>query len=48
VLEKDETMLNYLTEIIKKKDIIFGDILDIDIHKILAEKNISPQKTLII
>ena len=48
VLEKDETMLNHLTEIIKKKDIIFGDVLNVDVHKILAEKNISPQKTLVI
>ncbi len=48
VLEKDETMLNYLTEIIKKKDIVFGDVLDIDVQKILAEKNISPPKTLVI
>jgi len=48
VLEKDETMLNYLTEIIKKKDIIFWDVLTIDVQKILAEKNIAPDKTLVV
>jgi 16S rRNA A1518/A1519 N6-dimethyltransferase RsmA/KsgA/DIM1 with predicted DNA glycosylase/AP lyase activity len=41
-------MLNYLTEIIKKKDIIFGDVLEIQIEKILAEKKILPNKTLIV
>ena len=48
VLEKDETMLNYLTEIIKKKNIIFGDVLEQNVETILAEKNISPQKTLVV
>lgn len=48
VLEKDETMLNYLREIIKKPQIYFEDVLDIDVEKILAEKNISPDKTLIV
>jgi 16S rRNA A1518/A1519 N6-dimethyltransferase RsmA/KsgA/DIM1 with predicted DNA glycosylase/AP lyase activity len=41
-------MLNYLTEIIKKKDIIFGDVLDSDIENILKEKNIQASKTLIV
>lgn len=48
VMEKDETMLNYLTEIIKKPQIYFGDILEQDIEKLLKSKNINPNKTLIV
>jgi 16S rRNA A1518/A1519 N6-dimethyltransferase RsmA/KsgA/DIM1 with predicted DNA glycosylase/AP lyase activity len=48
VLEKDETMLNYLTEIIKKPQIHFGDVLKQDVEKLLESKKINSNKTLIV
>lgn len=47
-MEKDETMLNYLTEIIKKSQIYFGDVLEQDIENLLKNKKINPNKTLIV
>lgn len=48
VIEKDETMLNYITKTIKKSQIYFGDILKQDIEKLLKDKNIDTNKTLVV
>lgn len=48
VIEKDETMLNHLTEIINKDQIYFGDVLEQDIEQLLKDKNINASKTLIV